>query len=149
MFIKSFSNSFSTPLKDYQKQRNDLIQERYNHIYNHEMAHKIAGGSFAGSISVEKDSNGIPVSGHVPIQMPILDKKNLRNELHSLTSSSRFVFRFLTVLPFAFVLIIFILNPSYFDPFFETNLGLVLLFVIIIMFAIYIWVLQKVLKVKV
>ncbi len=76
MFIKSFSNSFSTPLKDYQKQRNDLIQERYNHIYNHEMAHKIAGGSFAGSISVQKDSNGIPVSGHVPIQMPILDKKN-------------------------------------------------------------------------
>lgn len=40
------------------------------------MAHKIAGGSFAGSISVQKDSNGIPVSGHVPIQMPILDKKN-------------------------------------------------------------------------
>jgi len=52
-----------------------IIEKNYNHIYNHEMAHKTAGGQYAGSISIERDSNGIPVSGHVPIQMPVLDKK--------------------------------------------------------------------------
>lgn len=76
MFIRSFSNSCSTPLKDYQKQKDDLIKKNYNHIYAHELAHKIAGGSFAGAISIEKNADGIPVSGHVPIKMPTLDKND-------------------------------------------------------------------------
>lgn len=76
MLINSFSNSFSTPLKDFQKQKDDLIQKNYNHIYAHEMVHKAAGGAFAGAISIEKNSDGIPVSGHVPIKMPVLDKNN-------------------------------------------------------------------------
>ena len=84
MFISSFSNSCSTPLKDYQRQKEELIKKNYNHIYAHELAHKIAGGSFAGAISIERDANGIPVSGHVPIQMPVLDKndpqKTIKNE---------------------------------------------------------------------
>ena len=29
-----------------------------------------------GNIVIENDSNGIPIGGHVPIQMPTLDKKN-------------------------------------------------------------------------
>jgi len=58
------------------KSRQDLIRERYNHIYQHELAHKMAGGQYAGAIHIEKDANGIPVSGHVSIQMPTLDKNN-------------------------------------------------------------------------
>lgn len=56
--------------------KQDVISRNYNHIYNHEAAHKAAGGQYAGAISIEKDENGIPVSGHVPIQMPALDKNN-------------------------------------------------------------------------
>ena len=56
--------------------KQDLIRKNYNKIYAHEMAHKAAGGSFAGAISIETNSQGIPVSGHVPIQMPVLDKTN-------------------------------------------------------------------------
>ncbi len=76
MIIGNFSNSLSTPLRDFNKQKEDLIQRNYNHIYAHELAHKVAGGSFAGAISIEKNSEGIPVSGHVPIKMPVLDKNN-------------------------------------------------------------------------
>jgi hypothetical protein len=53
-----------------------LIQKNYNEIYAHELAHQRAGGQYAGSISIERNQEGIPVSGHVPIQMPTLDKKN-------------------------------------------------------------------------
>lgn len=53
-----------------------MINQRYNEIYAHELAHKRAGGSFAGSIVIEKNAEGIPVSGHVAIQMPTLDKNN-------------------------------------------------------------------------
>ena len=56
--------------------KQELINKNYNHIYNHELAHKNAGGQFAGAITIERDENGIPVSGHVPIAMPVLDKKN-------------------------------------------------------------------------
>ena len=56
--------------------KRNLIERNYNHIYAHEMAHKTAGGSFAGAITIERNSDGIPVSGHVPIAMPVLDKKN-------------------------------------------------------------------------
>lgn len=56
--------------------KQQLINRNYNHIYNHELAHKTAGGQFAGAISIERDADGIPVSGHVPIAMPVLDKNN-------------------------------------------------------------------------
>ncbi len=56
--------------------KQDIITRNYNHIYAHEMAHKNAGGVFAGAISIERNAEGIPVSGHVPIQMPTLDKTN-------------------------------------------------------------------------
>ena len=46
--------------------KQDLIARNYNHIYAHEMAHKAAGGQFAGAISIERNAEGIPVSGHVP-----------------------------------------------------------------------------------
>ena len=52
------------------------IRQRYNEIYAHELAHKNAGGSYAGSIVIEKDSSGIPVGGHVSIAMPVLDPDN-------------------------------------------------------------------------
>ncbi len=56
--------------------KQDLINRNYNHIYAHEMAHKAAGGQFAGAISIERNAEGIPVSGHVPIKMPVLDRNN-------------------------------------------------------------------------
>ncbi len=82
------------------------------------------------------------------LEKSILDKKNLKNELNSLTSSSRFVFRFLTVLPFVFILIIFILNPSYFTPLFSSTLGIIVLIIIAILYFLYIWIIKKVLEVK-
>lgn len=53
-----------------------MINQRYNEIYSHELAHQRAGGSLAGGIVIERDANGIPIGGHVPIKMPVLDKNN-------------------------------------------------------------------------
>lgn len=58
------------------QRRQEMINQRYNEIYAHELAHKNAGGSFAGDIVIEKNAEGIPVGGHVAIQMPTLDKNN-------------------------------------------------------------------------
>lgn len=52
------------------------INQRYNEIYAHELAHKNAAGSFAGAIVIDKNANGVPVGGHVNIQMPKLNPQN-------------------------------------------------------------------------
>ncbi len=58
------------------QQKQELIQRNYNEIYAHEQAHKSAGGALAGSIVIEKNSDGIPVGGHVAIKMPVLNPNN-------------------------------------------------------------------------
>ena len=68
------SLGFSSPLMHKQKQA--IINQRYNEVYAHELKHKNAAGSFGGSIVIEKDANGIPTGGHVDILMPVLDKNN-------------------------------------------------------------------------
>ena len=58
------------------QQKQELVRKNYNEIYKHELAHKSAAGSLAGPIVIEKNSEGIPVGGHVSIKMPKLDKNN-------------------------------------------------------------------------
>ena len=65
------------------------------------------------------------------IEKSFLAKKNLKNELDSLTSSSRFVFKMLIFLPFIFILLIFILNPTYFKPLFNNPIGILILLLIL------------------
>lgn len=69
----NFSNPFE---KQKEKQKQDLIKKNYDEIYAHELAHKTAGGSLAGSIVIERNAEGIPFAGHVDIKMPSLDKNN-------------------------------------------------------------------------
>ena len=53
-----------------------LIKKNYREIYAHELAHKHAAGTLAGPIVIEKNSEGIPIGGHVDIKMPSLNKEN-------------------------------------------------------------------------
>ena len=71
--VRMFANNYSSAQN---QQRQDMINQRYNEIYSHELAHQRAGGSLAGGIVIERDANGIPVGGHVPIKMPSLDRSN-------------------------------------------------------------------------
>ncbi len=60
----------------YTIQKKNIIKQRYDEIYTHELAHKNAAGSFGGPIVIEKNNEGIPTGGHVEIQMPKLDHQN-------------------------------------------------------------------------
>ncbi len=71
--VKMFANNYAFAQN---QARQDMINQRYNEIYSHELAHQRAGGSLAGGIVIERDKNGIPIGGHVPIRMPYLDKNN-------------------------------------------------------------------------
>ena len=66
----------SMTISTFRRLQNQAVKNRYNEIYAHELAHKNAAGSLAGSIVIEKNSDGIPVGGHGSIKMPVLDKNN-------------------------------------------------------------------------
>lgn len=74
--INLFYN-FTNPIeKQKEQQKKALIKKNYDEIYAHELAHKAAGGSLAGSIVIERNSDGIPFAGHVDIKMPSLNPNN-------------------------------------------------------------------------
>lgn len=75
-FGNLYSDFAGQQAKQNNEQRQSLINKNYNEIYAHEMAHKSAGGALSGSIVIEKNSDGIPVGGHVAIKMPSLNPDN-------------------------------------------------------------------------
>lgn len=103
----------------------------------------------SATLSILNKTGGNIIKVFDSIEKSLYDKKKLKEELKNLTASSNLVVKLLMVVPLFFVLVIYILNPTYFDPLFETELGLVVLFLIVIMFSLYIWFLQKIMKVKV
>jgi len=79
--LNSFNNRYqqhsdNSAKEQYEAKKRALIEKNYNHIYNHELAHKMAGGHLAGDIVIERNSEGIPFAGHVAIKMPILNPNN-------------------------------------------------------------------------
>jgi len=101
------------------------------------------------SLSLLSKTGGNIVRVFGTIERSFFEKKKLKQEMQSLTSASIFVFRTLCVLPFLFILVIFLLNPTYFDPVFTTSLGHILLGVTVLFYLLYIFVIKKVLEVKI
>lgn len=101
------------------------------------------------SLALLNRTGGNIVKVFASIEKSFYNKKKLRNELNSMTASSLFVFRVLIFLPFVFALVIYLLNPSYFVPLFTTSLGMAILCLIIIIFALYILIIKKVLRIDI
>ncbi len=103
----------------------------------------------ASSLTLLNKTGGNIVEVFSTIEKSFFTKKKMQDELHSLTSASVFVFRILIFLPFVFIGIILLLNPTYFAPLFQSFLGWVLFSFILILYILYIVIVKKVLKVKI
>jgi len=100
------------------------------------------------SLTLLNKTGGNIVKVFGTIEKNFFDKKKLRQEMQSLTAASIFVFRVLCILPFLFIIVIYLLNPNYFAPIFTTNIGRMLLILVILLYTLYIMVIKKVLEVK-
>ena len=83
------------------------------------------------------------------IERTLFDKKKLEEELKNLTMSSNLIVKVLLFVPALFVLIIYFLDPTYFNPLFESMLGYMILVMMGLMFICYIFVLRRVMKVEI
>ena len=101
----------------------------------------------SSSLTILNKTGGNIIGVFNSIEKTLFDKKKLKEELNNSTTVSKLVTKILLLIPILVVLIIYILDPSYFTPFLNSPFGLILLGIALIMFIIYAYLLDKIVKV--
>lgn len=150
--IETVKNELDGPIADeFKKISLDIsyglsLDTVFNRFYNRVQVEDAK--YIASSLTLLNKTGGNIVKVFSMIEKSFFDKKKLKNELDSLTASSRFVFKMLVAMPLIFVVIINILNNDYFKPLISSAFGGFILVIIISLYILYILVVRKVLKVK-
>ena len=122
----------------------DVAFSRFARRVNLEEARYISS-----SLTILNKTGGNIIAVFASIEKTLFEKKKLEEDLKNSTSASNLVVKVLTVIPIFFVMIVYLLSPTYFNPLFETTLGLMLLALILVMFIVYTYLLNRIMKVKV
>lgn len=120
----------------------DVVFDRFAKRINLEEAEYLSS-----SLTILNRTGGNIVAVFNSIEKTLFDKKKLKEELKNSTTVSNLLVKILLFVPLVFVLIIYLLNPSYFDPFFESTTGYVLLGIVVVLFIIYAYLLGRIVKV--
>ena len=99
------------------------------------------------SLSLLSKTGGNIVTVFNMIERNFYDRLRIKNELNALTGTSRFLYRFLMFIPFVFISVIVLLNPTYFNPLLSSKLGLFLDLIMIAIYIIYLVIIRKIMKV--
>ena len=119
----------------------------FNRLYERVKIDEVA--YLTASLTILNQTGGNIVEVFKSIEKSLFNKKKLSLELKSLTSGSRMIVNVLMIVPVAFILLIWIINPLYFQPLLTTKLGLILCGIVFTYYILYIIVIRKLLKVKI
>lgn len=100
------------------------------------------------SLSILNRTGGNIIQVFSSIEKSLFNKKKLKLELASLTGSSKIVAYMLCIMPLLFIVFITLINPSYFVPLYTTNLGLILSGLILVIYICYIFLVRKIMRVR-
>lgn len=100
------------------------------------------------SLSILNKTGGNIIKVFSSIEKMLFNKRKLKQEMKSLTSSASMISKVLLFMPFVFVLFITLLNPSYFASLINTTMGNVLLCIMILIYALYAFVVNRIMKVR-
>lgn len=82
------------------------------------------------------------------IEKSFTNNKRLRDELNSMTASSRLVYYVLLVMPVLLVTTLLLINPEYFKPLLSHPLGYIIILLILVMYVSYIFIIKRILQVE-
>ena len=99
------------------------------------------------SLSLLNKTGGNIVTVFNMIERTFYERLKINNELKSLTSASRFLYHLLTLMPFIFIFVIVVLNPSYFMPLISSPLGYIIDVIILFLYVTYILLIRKIMQV--
>lgn len=122
----------------------DVVFNRFSNRINIEEVSYLTA-----SLTILNKSGGNIIKVFSSIEKSLFNKKKLRLELSSLTSGSRLIVNVLMIIPLAFILLIRIINPTYFLPLFTHPLGYIIIMFVLIYYILYIVVIRRLLKVKI
>ena len=100
------------------------------------------------SLSILNKTGGNIIKVFSSIEKTLFNKKKLRLELASLTGASRLIVYMLIAIPILFVISISLISPNYFEAFYSTPLGYILMTIILVIYITYIICVRKVMKVR-
>lgn len=100
------------------------------------------------SLSITNKTGGNITRVFDSIEKNLFNRKKLKLELKSLIGSSKIIMYVLMIIPILFIVVINLINPTYFIPLFTNPLGILLLFIIAILYILYIIIVRKVIKVR-
>ncbi len=103
----------------------------------------------SSSLTILNKTGGNIIMVFSSIERTLFDKKKLESDLKNSTAASNLIVKVLIGIPILFVLVIYAISPSYFDPLFSCPLGYMTVGMIGLMFIVYIYLLNKIMKVKV
>ena len=119
----------------------------FNRLYERIRIEEIA--YLTASLTILNQTGGNIVEVFSSIEKSLFNKKKLRLELKSLTSGSRMIVNVLMIVPVAFILLIWLINPTYFLPLLSSKLGLFIIAITSTYYILYIIVIRKLLRVKI
>ena len=121
----------------------DVVFDRFSKRVNSEEVSYITS-----SLSILNKTGGNIIKVFSSIEKMLFDKRKLKLEMKSLTSSASLISKVLLFMPIVFVAIISLLDSSYFMPLINTTIGRIILFIILMLYVLYIYIVNKVMKVR-
>lgn len=102
----------------------------------------------SASLTILNKTGGNIVKVFNSIEKGFFDRQKLKDELDSSLALSNMVYKVLVCLPILMILIIYILNPTYFNPLFTTLIGRIIIVISIIIYISYIIIVKKITNLK-
>lgn len=100
------------------------------------------------SLSILNQTGGDIVKIFNSIEKTMIEKRKISLELDALTASSKIILYVLFIVPILFIGFITMIDPTYFSPFFESSFGLAIFAIVVILYLIYIFIVNKLMKVR-
>lgn len=101
------------------------------------------------SLSVLNKTGGNIIQVFNSVERSSFTRRKLKDELESVSSSARAVFKILVCIPIILVLMLVVLNPSYFTPLITNPLGILCLLLSILIYVLYIIIIKRIVYVEV
>lgn len=121
----------------------DVVFERFSKRVESEEVSYITS-----SLSILNKTGGNIIKVFSSIEKMLFDKRKLKQEMKSLTSSSNMISKVLLIIPFIFVLFILLLDKKYFVPLFSSSAGNIILCLIIVLYLLYAFFVNKIMRVR-
>ncbi len=100
------------------------------------------------SLTILNKTGGNIIKVFSSIEKSLFNKKKLKLELNSLTGGSKIIVMALFLVPILFMVFVSFINPDYFVPLYTTKIGLILSFIMVLMYVVYIYFVRKIMKVR-